>query len=387
MSASAEDVPDLKRWCMEHALPFWATRGVDGQGGGFFERLFHDGSPDRQAIRRLRVQARQIYVYAHAAHAGWFPDGVRVALNGFDYMMAKGHAPDGAPGFVHLLNPDGSVNNPLRDTYDHMFVILGAAWLARVSGDAQVRNIVDATMAFVDEALTDAQGTLLEGFPASLPRRQNPNMHAFEAMLALHETLRWPGALARAQNIFSLMTDKFVDAETATIREFFNDDWSPRAGAEGNIVEPGHMAEWVWLMRRYAAMGGDIPADLPARLLSSALATADPETGMLFDEADRFGRLLKHTARTWPQTELAKAWLAQTEAGVPGAREKACAAVRMLHRLYLNGVPDGGWIDQRTADGHVISEHMPSSTFYHIFVAAFESDRVLGACTPAQRVA
>lgn len=383
MSAAVSTAPDMKTWCVHYALPFWAQHGVDRKGGGFYERLFHDGSPDHLAIRRLRVQARQIYVYAHAAHAGWYPEGKTVALNGFDYLMDKGHAPDGAPGFVHLLHPDGSVANPLRDTYDHMFVILGCAWLARLTGDAQVRRVVDETLAFVDAELTDRRGTLLEGKPAALPRRQNPNMHAFEMYLALHETLAFPDALKRADAIFTLFKTRFLDDKTGTVREFFNDDWSPRSGDEGDVVEPGHMAEWAWLLRRYAGMGGAVASALPSQLLARARMAADARTGLLYDEANRFGKVTRATMRTWPQTELAKAWLAQAEWGVDGAREHAQAALAALHRHYLMDVPLGGWIDQRGADGAVISEHMPSSTFYHLFVAAFEADRVLHQ--PARR--
>jgi mannose/cellobiose epimerase-like protein (N-acyl-D-glucosamine 2-epimerase family) len=371
--------PDLKSWTIDKALPLWASTGWDSRRGGFHERLSPEGKPELSAIRRLRVQARQIYVYAHAAHLGWYPDGKTIAMRGFDYLIDKGHAPDGQPGFVHLLTPEGGVENGLRDSYDHMFVLLATSWLAAVSGDAQVRHVLDKTLAFIDAELTDAKGLLFEGKPASLPRRQNPNMHAFEAMMALHASIGHPEALERANRLLAHFMSTFLDPETETVREFFSDDWQSLPAPSGTSVEPGHLVEWTWLLRRHEAMCGHRPGKLASAILDKALSMADQKSGRFFDEADKQGVIRKRTSRTWPHTELAKAWLAETEAGRPGAREKAIAALHLLQRDYLDPAPSGCWIDQLDQEGGVISDHIPASTFYHVFVAAVEADRVLGA--------
>jgi mannose/cellobiose epimerase-like protein (N-acyl-D-glucosamine 2-epimerase family) len=36
---------------------------------------------------------------------------------------------------------------------------------------------------------------------------------------------------------------------------------------------------------------------------------------------------------------------------------------------YLDTPVAGGWYDRRAADGALLSDNMPASTFYHIFVA------------------
>ena len=102
-------------------------RRLGRQAGGFVDRLDADGRADRSAPRRVFVQARQIYCYAKAAQMGWYPDGRAIALKGLEHLLAKAKAPDGKPGFVHTLTPDGSVLDPLRDSYDHAFVLLALA--------------------------------------------------------------------------------------------------------------------------------------------------------------------------------------------------------------------------------------------------------------------
>jgi mannose/cellobiose epimerase-like protein (N-acyl-D-glucosamine 2-epimerase family) len=371
-------IPDLKAWTINDALPLWATTGWDRHRGGFYEKLSPEGIPIQNAIRRLRVQARQIYVFAHAAHLGWYKDGLQVAMRGFDYLMDKGHSPDGQPGFVHLLTADGAIGNPLRDSYDHMFVLMAMAWLSKASGDAQVRHALDQTLAFVDAEMTDANGALLEGKPTSLPRRQNPNMHAFEMAMALQTSIGHSVALGRAKTLLQHFYEHFYDPNSKTVREFFSQDWQPLPAPRGTSVEPGHLVEWTWLLRRFETITGQASSPVARHLLDAALSTADPMSGRLFDETDPTGFVRQRTSRTWPQTELVKAWLAETEIGSLGAREEAITAIKRLKRDYIDPAPKGCWVDHLDSQGRVISDHIPASTFYHIFVAAVEVDRVLG---------
>src|SRR6266704_5061731 len=153
------------------------------QTGGFVDRLHPDGRADPLAPRRVFVQARQIYCYAKAAQMGWYPQGREIALKGLEYLLAKAKAPDGGPGYVHRLTPEGDVLDPLRDTYDQAFVLLALSTVYGLDRDAQVRAEIDSLLTFLDTQLRSPHGGSLEGLPPSMPRRQNPQMHLFEAMI------------------------------------------------------------------------------------------------------------------------------------------------------------------------------------------------------------
>ena len=135
--SSGDIVGILKKLVIERSLPLWSGEGWDRTAGGFVDRLHPDGRADRLAPRRVFVQARQIYCFATAAAIGWYPEGREIALRGLDYLLAKAKGPDGRPGFVHTLAPDGSVLDPLRDTYDHAFVLLALASVYALDRDAQ----------------------------------------------------------------------------------------------------------------------------------------------------------------------------------------------------------------------------------------------------------
>src|SRR5882757_6767870 len=156
-------VAKLKLRMIEHALPLWSNEGWDSNSGGFVDRLDQDGHADRLAPRRVLVQARQIYCFAKAAQMGWYPQGREIALKGLDHLLTRAKSPDGKPGFVHVLTPEGTVQKPLRDTYDHAFVLLALASVYALDRDAQVRAEIDALCHFLDTQLRSPHGGFLEG--------------------------------------------------------------------------------------------------------------------------------------------------------------------------------------------------------------------------------
>jgi mannose/cellobiose epimerase-like protein (N-acyl-D-glucosamine 2-epimerase family) len=219
-------VAALRTLMIEHSLPLWAREGWDASRGGFVERLDPEGRADQLAPRRVRVQARQIYSYALAAQLGWYPQGREIAMKGLDYLLAKAKSPDGRPGFVHLLDHDGRVLNPLRDTYDHAFVLLALATAYELSGDARIREEMDSLVAFLDSGLRSPHGGFIEGIPAALPRRQNPQMHLFEAMIAAFDATHDPAYQNRAGDLFGLFVASLYDARRQALGEYFEEDWS-----------------------------------------------------------------------------------------------------------------------------------------------------------------
>jgi mannose/cellobiose epimerase-like protein (N-acyl-D-glucosamine 2-epimerase family) len=371
---SGDIVARLKARIIEHALPLWSTEGWDRETGGFIDRLTIDGRADRLAPRRVFVQARQIYCFAKAAEIGWYPEGREIALKGLEHLLAKAKSPDGKPGFVHRLAPDGSILDPRRDSYDHAFVLLALASVYALTRDAQVRAEIDALCGYVDSQLRSPHGGVLEGLPASMPRRQNPQMHLFESMIAAFDATHDQVFQNRAGDFFALFLANLYDKQKRVLGEYFEDDWSR---IEPVSVEPGHQAEWVWLLKGFERITGCPTGRFRSELLASALRYRDA-AGCLVDEGNAAGEIKRHSRRCWPQTEIAKAWIAQAESGEVGAADEARAALSRLERYYLNHPVKGGWYDQFDRDGNSLISTIPASSFYHVLCASVEAEAVLG---------
>ena len=368
-------VAELKQRMVDDCLPLWSREGWDAASGGFVDRLLEDGRADRLAPRRVFVQARQIYCYAKAAQMGWYPEGRQVALKGLEYFLARAKSPDGKPGYVHRLTPDGAVLDPKRDTYDHSFVLLALATVYALDRDAQVRAEIDSLLSFMDSQLRSPHGGFLEGLPPSLPRRQNPQMHLFEAMIAAFDATHDLAFQNRAGDFYALFLANLYDKQTCALGEYFEEDFSK---IEPVSVEPGHQAEWVWLLKGFERITGCPTARPRADLMQTALRYRDATTGCLVDEGDAAGNIRRHTRRLWPQTEIAKAWIAQAESGEAGAADEARAALRRLERHYLSHPVAGGWYDQFDRDGKSLVATIPASSFYHVLCAVTEAEQVLG---------
>src|SRR5215207_6216314 len=204
---SADIVARLKLRMIDHCLPLWSTEGWDDKAGGFVDRLD--------------------------------PEGRAIALKGLEHLLAKAKAPDGKPGFVHTLKSDGTVLDPLRDSYDHAFVLLALATVYGFDRDAQIRAEIDALCHFIETQLRSPHGGVHEGLPVSLPRRQNPHMHLFEAMIAAFDATHDLAFQNRAGNFFSLFLANLYDKQRQVLGEYFEEDFSK---IEPVSVEPGHQA-------------------------------------------------------------------------------------------------------------------------------------------------
>ncbi len=349
----------------------WFDAGWDPVNGGFYEHLKSDGTPNAGEDRRVRVQLRQIFSISFARHHGYI-DFAEVRLDdAISYVWNKLWGADGVPGFPHIITSQGDVVDPRRDTYDHAFAMMAFGWAYRTTGAAHVREKLDAVVEFVESQLRHHQSGFKESLNAETPRRQNPHMHCFEAYMSLFEATKDAQYLSRATELFELFEKHFWDGDAGVVREYFADDWGhPGSVEQWETIEPGHMAEWVWLLREFQRLSDrnveDRCATLLLRCLELGLAS---EASGLWDSVTPDGAVLEETRRLWPQTELLKAHLAQLAAGHNEHLAQCASSLRSLCSNYLDGCIDGGWLDQRDANGHSLKDLMPASTHYHLLIA------------------
>ena len=158
--------------------------------------------------------------------------------------------------------------------------------------------------------------------------------------------------------------------------EFFDNDWAPING--GGPIEPGHMMEWVWLLREYEARAG-VDVDSYADVLYKAAKRLgySKQTGLLYDGVGIDGSVGSASFRIWPQLEMIKAAIAQAKAGHENAKKDITQTIDVLFDTYLNVDIEGGWADQFDENAKMISTNMPTSTAYHMLCAVAEVDGFL----------
>lgn len=369
--ANTQEIPQIqalvRKWLTGAALPLWAGVGRDA-AGGFVEQLTLAGVAEPDAARRIRVQARQIYVYSHASVFG-LGDWADTAHGGFTWMTRHGWDADRG-GFRHMLEGSGAVLDDKRDTYDHAFILFSLAWLYRATGDREVLAWIEKAFEYVDRALKAAQGPgYLEGDPPVQPRRQNPHMHLLEAFLALHAATGETVFKERIRMIAEMFQAHFFNPQTRTLTEFFDDAWQPAPGEAGQIVEPGHLFEWVYLLDEVQKITGlDVSAEQSALFDTASERGIDDRSGLVFDQIWRDGGVKTATKRCWPQTEALRAHAVMARRS---ERAKASLApwLQRIFTHYLDPAPAGAWLDVVDDTGTSCARTIPASTLYHLMSA------------------
>src|SRR5437763_7843181 len=160
-------------------------------------------------------------------------------------------------------------------------------------------------------------------------------MHLFEGLLSLWSASKEPRYLAQAGAMFELFASRFFLPASGVLCEYFDDDLNPAAGISGQIVEPGHHYEWIWLLRWYERESGKPVQRYVDGLYGHADRYGYDQEGMIVDEAliDGSHRVASH--RTWPVTEALKANVVEAAAGRKQAAERALALVNMLFERFF----------------------------------------------------
>lgn len=362
----------LVQWFKQDAIPFWSRVSIDPKTGASCERLLADGSVDKKINIRVRVQARQAFFYSVAANLGWCDQGEEISRKLLDFTDTYAAHPTAGEGFTHLMDCDLKVIDIKQDLYDHAFFLLAYAWQYRAFGDKNALHRAEKLVAHLDKILSAPYGGWLEGDYEYAHRRQNPHMHLFEAFMTLYEAsgeARW---LARAGEIFTLFESHFYSPEKKLLLEFFTENWQPAAGAAGEVVEPGHMFEWVWLLDWYSRLTGRPVAQYTHALYEKALAIGYKEdSGLVYDAVNIHGEILEPKKRNWGLTEYIKASLVIAKDD-PTAEAAAARGVQTLFDYYLCAEVAGSYVDRRGERDEIIDAHAPASTMYHFIVLAME---------------
>jgi mannose/cellobiose epimerase-like protein (N-acyl-D-glucosamine 2-epimerase family) len=354
-------------WIVRAALPVWGNAGFDADAGRFRERLDAAARPVDMPHRAM-VQARQIYVYAHATTLGWFDGGALAerAMAGLLRDFCDENAD--MASFAFSIRADGGRASEVRDAYAHAFALFALAWMYRLTGDPRHLTLADKVIRFIERDLVDpVHGGLFDALPlVTRDKRQNPHMHLLEAYLFLERAAPGRGYLDRARALVHLFRQCMI--RDGILPEYFAKDWSPLSdsGCAG-VWEPGHHFEWVWLLTEYERLSGEEVAPWIEQLGANARMSGFAASGLIVDEVGADRAVVKPAHRIWPHTEAIKAAMACTDEAL--ARRMSDA----LLTHFLDRPFTGGWIDHIDSNYAPLVDYVPASSLYHLFLAAAEA--------------
>lgn len=357
----------LRSWLLGPAATLWLDRSLDRRSGGFFDQLSFEDAANACDFKRLRVCARQIFVFAELARSG-VPDAKAAMAHGLDYLFTRLRHPAG--GFIRSTRLDGSSLDETRDLYDHAFVVFALSSAYRLTGDTALLDEARGVLRLVAGEMSHPAGGFIEALPPARPRRQNPHMHLLEACLAWAAQVPDPQFTLLAQDLITLFERQFYHADSGILFEFFDDDWSLPSDPAGLQLEPGHHFEWIWLLGEAGRIGlasagrREIACRLAATANRGFGSAGLPYGALRIDPAGK--AVASDTAcRIWVVTEWLRACLVEPDNGVGSAGP----ALSWL-QAFLDVPVKGLWHERCDADtGSFAVEPVKASSLYHIVSA------------------
>ena len=199
-------------------------------------------------------------------------------------------------------------------------------------------------------------------------------MHLLEAMVEWFDITRDQYFYDELSHLIKLFQNRlYVDG---TIREYFDADWLPVSGNEGLLIEPGHMAEWAWILDRLAMIDNN-KTGLSAKLMKFVKSCHQKnDIGLIFDIVGPNFEVIKSSSRLWPQTEFIKGLITEISNFKDVSATLMKNHIDLIFERFIKPAPNGGWLEQLDVNGRPIVDFIPASSLYHISLAFTEIIRI-----------
>jgi mannobiose 2-epimerase len=310
-----------------------------------FERNWQ---PPSKVTGDLTMHSRLVFtmlVGYEATHDARYLDAAR---RGADFMLASFRDPVYG-GFYQAVDASGKPASQIKDSYGHAFALLALSHAARVTGDPKYKAAALAAWQDIRNNLREPGGGLRQSAPRDFgptpPGRhsQNPDMHMFEALLALIDATGDPQVLADARELGDFVLRRLMVGLPdggAYIPEWYDAQWKPLTDDDG-FIDLGHQFEWSHLLRSAEKRGlPPLYADVADRLLKFAVAKGyDEQDGGIFNRMSAGGQV-DRSKYWWQQAEGIKAFLATAQR--PDMARRYQETLELVEKEFVDH-ENGGW--------------------------------------------
>jgi len=296
----------LRRSFIEDNLARWLSAAVT-ETGFFQTNLDRQWRPAARQAATLVSQSRLLYVFSVGYHVTSDAAYLQAVRAGAEFML-RYMRDEKYGGWYWSVSPQGKVLNNEKDSYGHAFVIFGLSHAHRVTREARYRQVALETWDEVKQHLRNSDG----GFKRRTDRKflttlkgnsQNPMMHLFEALLALHDATGSQEVFQDAFSLAQFIFGRLYQRDHGYLPELYDADWQPLSVEKGGKVDIGHHFEWAFLLSRAVEKG--FPPQylhIGMRMLEFGMNSGyDKESGGIFSHSGYDGTRKKDSAKTWWQ--------------------------------------------------------------------------------------
>ncbi|MEN8202424.1 MAG: AGE family epimerase/isomerase [Bacteroidota bacterium] len=401
---------EAKNHLTKELLPFWTTRIMDMENGGYITHFDEQGDDTGEDEKSLIAQSRSLYTLSSAHRAGYGEGKLaEMALHGVNFLLEKMwdqvHG-----GFFWMVDRKGKVKMDQKIMYGHSFAIYSLSEYTLATGDSRGIEYAEKCFDLVQEHCADGlYGGYFEMFdrewqlagPGSQGgdrKTLDVHMHLMEAFTTLYECSGKELHRTKLMELIEILVYKVLHPEYLTGIPQFTADWQvapqikfdivwgwDRFSVEGAKSNPGdntcfgHNAEFAWLLvHALIILNEDVLKYMP--LLQTIYDHTvdygiDTKFGGVFVEGPHSGGVYDLEKEFWQQAEV---MIGLLDACLLFRKERYWESYKNVHRFVFHKVINrdvGEWYPLLTREGEPIWTHMGHSwkINYHTVRAMVQS--------------
>ncbi len=283
------------------------------ENGFFRSDLDRQWRPAEQQVATLVSQSRLLFVLAAAHEVTGEPAYLEAVRKGADFLVD--HFRDGEfGGYFWSVSPTGELLDDSKSAYGHAFVIFGLSHAARATGEKRFAEAALACWQDMKEHLCYEGGGIKPATNRDFSKvrggnTQNPMMHLFEALLALHDATGSRQVFDDASALAEFIFGKLYEEGPGRLPERYTAQWRPLPQEQGGYVDLGHQFEWAFLLSRAVEKGfPERYLQIGQRLLDYGMKVAyDRQAGGIASAGGYNDTVTRPGKGWWEQCELLRA--------------------------------------------------------------------------------
>ena len=315
---------EVKDELESNILPFWMTKMIDSENGGFYGRIDGSGVVHHDADKGCVLNARILWTFSSAYRILKNPGYLKTAERSKDYLFD--HFFDKKYGGVYwLIDHKGKMKDGKKQIYAQAFAIYGLTEYYKVTNDKTCLDKAIDLFRLIEkysfddklkgyfEAFSREWGALddlrLSAKDANEKKTMNTHLHILEAYTNLYRV--WKDDLLKQQLrcLIGVFIDKIVNSRTFNLNMFFDEEWNDKT----DLVSFGHNIESSWLIYEAALVLGDKTVLTQVETICLRIAEASkegimPDGSMIYEKFFKSGHI-DYDRHWWVQAETVVGFL------------------------------------------------------------------------------
>jgi len=312
---------EVKVELVNNILPFWMTKMIDNDHGGFYGRIDGSGNVHADADKGCVLNARILWTFSAAYRVLKNPEYLRTAERAKDYLLDKFFDKEYG-GVFWLTDNKGNMKDGKKQIYAHAFVIYGLTEYYRVTND---RNCLDKAIDLFSLIEKYSFDTRLDGYfeafdrewgiigdlrlstkDANEKKTMNTHLHVLEAYTNLFRVWKDDRLKEQLKGLIEIFAVRIINNRTFNLNLFFDEEWNDKT----DLVSYGHNIESSWLIYEAALILGDKKIVTKVKDICLSIAESSKE-GLMADGSMIYERFLNKD-----HTDYDRHWWVQAEAVV-----------------------------------------------------------------------